>query len=151
MWYIDSDESESKINKVMKQRLAVCFFMLGITISCGVDKNSPKYITEQYLLALKEKNWEKAKIYTDDTGVSNINCMKEMNQDMGLTDVKNIKCEIKNEKAVCSFCCMKNDTNPSINLRKINDIWKVLGVKETCPLSDSGYIKAQEMQVDSLE
>ena len=109
--------------------IAVLFFL-----NACIHKNSPEYITKKYITALKEKNWEEAKKYCDDTAIQNLDCSIRMGYtDFGITEIKNIRCKTEKKRSECKFCCWP-DTIATITLHKYPDgKWKVGGVKELCP------------------
>ena len=120
----------------------ICIF-LALT-SCGPDKKSPEYITEQYLLAVKAKNWELAKKYSEQSNIDAIDCIIRMGEERAdILEIKDIDCEIKDDHASCFFCCTTygRDGQGQENLVKINGEWKVVGMKEQCPDQDPEYKK----------
>lgn len=126
--------------------LTVLFF-----IGC-INKNSPEYRLRQYLTALKNKNFEEAKSYCEQSCVSNLQCAIDMgNTDFGITEIRDIRCKINEQTADCTFCCMKSESNPKFRLMKSKDEWLVVGVKETCPLYDSISTDADSLMNDSID
>lgn len=105
---------------------------------CGPDKKSPEYRLKQYLTALKNKKFEEAKTYCEQSAQQNLQCSLDMgNTDFGITDIRDIKCTIEKSSATCKFCCMDKESDPEFKLTKLKDEWLIVGVKETCPLYDS--------------
>lgn len=121
------------------------FSLLIITLfACGLDKNSPEYVTEQYLIAIKAKNWVVAKSYSEQSNIDAIDCLIRIGEERSdILEIKDIECEINDNTASCSFCCTTYGKNGEgqENLIKIKDEWKIVGVKEQCPDQDPDYKK----------
>jgi len=100
---------------------SLIFLLILGPIACGPNKNIPEYVAKQYLEALKNKDWEKAKSYTTKEGAANLDMMKSLGTDFGLTEVKDIECKIYNKnEAICNFCCSDSDFY-CIDLRRGDD------------------------------
>jgi hypothetical protein len=97
-----------------KLKITICCLML---IGC-VDKNTPEYTAKEYLLSLKNHDWERAKIYSDPNLDQILDIHKALNTDFGFTEIKNIKCVIDGNIAKCTYCC-SSDSLLGTRLRMI--------------------------------
>lgn len=107
----------------MRNKTIIAIIILLLTLTaCGENKNSPEYITKQYLLAFKAKDWEKAQSYVSEETKANFDMFKSLNNNAGITDVKDIKCKVNNDHAACTFCCFNDSMNSmfsnTVNLSK---------------------------------
>jgi hypothetical protein len=107
-------------------------FAIGLLASCG-GGNTPESVATAYLTALKDKNWAKAKeLGTEKTQnyIATFEAPEMESMQPGITEVKDVKCEVTDTSAVCSFCC-SSDGKSKINLVKAEDgSWKVDDGKE---------------------
>ncbi len=107
----------------------IFILLLSITTGC-VNKSSPEYVARQYLIALKNKDWETAKKYSSKEAAQNLDLMKEFGTDFGLTDVKDIKCKVRSNQAECTFCCSDSDFYCVDLLKRDGEKWKVVMPKD---------------------
>ena len=98
--------------------------LLGFT-SC-IDKKSPEYIARQFLIAAKKKDWETAMKYSTKELRQQMDMMKALGTDFGITEIKNVKCEeVSSNEVICTFCCSSDSTFDEIHLLKSeDDEWK---------------------------
>lgn len=130
----------------MKSIPLFSFFMVAFAIGCGSSTNTPEYACKQYLLALKDHNYERAKEFADSPDY--IDCMLRIHQDFAITDARDIVCEEEGNTAKCYFCCWKD--NPSqLRLVKSGNAWRIADAKETCP--DEVPIEEEEEPSDSIQ
>jgi N-acetylneuraminic acid mutarotase len=113
-----------------QQVLGIIFILLISFLSCRENKNTPEYVVKQYLIALKNKEWEKAKEYTTKETTQNLDMMKSSGIDFGITEVKDVKCSVKNNEAVCTFCCSKDSAFYCLDLKMENKKWTVFMPKD---------------------
>jgi hypothetical protein len=100
-------------------------------LSCGNNKNTPEYVTKQYLIALKNKDYDKAKKYTDHTMGIAFDLVIQKGFDFGVDDVKDIKCSVNGNEAICLFCCSKDSNFNCVDLfKKDGEPWKIVIPKE---------------------
>jgi hypothetical protein len=59
--------------------------------------------------------------------------MKSLGTDFGLTEVKDVKCTVKENEATCTFCCTKDTSFKELKLKKEGDKWLAHQPKETPP------------------
>ncbi len=118
------------------------FVFLGM-VSCQ-KKNSPEYVTKEFLTAVQKKDWDKAKSLGDEATKKHITFwefMEENISDTATTDenwikeIKDIKCEVKDSTATCFYCCVFEDQKSMINLVKKDGKWLISHGKES-PASD---------------
>jgi hypothetical protein len=114
----------------------ILFFFSTLLVSCE-NKNSPEYVTKQYLLALKDKDWEKAKRYSTKEIWTMLDFMKKNGTEVGITEVKDINCTMDKKGhtdysfAKCYFCCSSDTNFRCLELTNKEDhTWKVFLVKE---------------------
>jgi hypothetical protein len=133
------------------KKMGIFIVMASMLAGC-MDKNSPEYRLKQYLTALKNKNFKEALSYCEQSGASNLQCALDMGTtDFGITEIRDIKCKINKTSADCTFCCMKNESDPKFRLMKTKDEWLIVGVKETCPLYDTISTDTDSLMTDSMD
>jgi hypothetical protein len=113
------------MKKVLFGVLAIAFLA-----SCGAKGNGPEKVATEYLNALKNKEWDKAKALGNEETKAKIDGIKGFGGDAGITEVKDVKCEVKENEAECSFCCMKEGGSSKLKLVKEGDKWIVNDKKE---------------------
>lgn len=113
------------MKKVLFGVLAIAFLA-----SCGAKGNGPEKVATEYLNALKNKEWDKAKALGNEDTKAKIDGIKGFGGDAGITEVKDVKCEVKENEAECSFCCMKEGGSSKLKLVKEGDKWIVNDKKE---------------------
>jgi hypothetical protein len=123
-------------------KLIILSFLL-FSFSCGENKNTPEYVTKQYLLAFQSKDWDKAVSYIAKEDKANFDMFRSLNNNAGITEVKDIRCEKKDSSSNCTFCCFNDSINSmfsnTVHLRKNKEgTWEVRIPKE------SGAPKGQE-------
>lgn len=118
------------------KRIRIFLPVLLILASCGGPK--PEKVAEQYLLALKNKNWEEAKKLGTDETKKKIDALKSFDftgtSETGIEEVKDIKCTVKDNYAECTFCCT-NKGEDKLSLVKKEGKWLVNDLKEAGDLS----------------
>lgn len=93
----------------MRKYLYILTIVLTTTIcSCGPNKKSPEYVARQYLTALRNKDWETAKIYSTKEARLNIDMMASLGSDFRITEIKDIECRKRGNNAICTFCCSED-------------------------------------------
>jgi hypothetical protein len=100
--------------------------------ACGGSNPAEKAATE-YLNALKNKDFDKAKTLATKETAQNLDMMKSLGTDFGLTEVKDVKCTVKENEATCTFCCTKDTSFKELKLKKEGDKWLAHQPKETPP------------------
>lgn len=113
------------MKKVLFGVLAIAFLA-----SCGAKGNGPEKVATEYLNALKNKEWDKAKAMGNEDTKAKVDGIKGFGGDAGITEVKDVKCEVKENEAECSFCCMKEGGSSKLKLVKEGDKWIVNDKKE---------------------
>ncbi len=113
------------MKKVLFGVLAIAFLA-----SCGAKGNGPEKVATEYLNALKNKEWDKAKALGNEDTKAKVDGIKGFGGDAGITEVKDVKCEVKENEAECSFCCMKEGGSSKLKLVKEGDKWIVNDKKE---------------------
>lgn len=102
-------------------------FAVAILASCG-GANGPEAIVKDYLTALKDKNYAKAKELGTKNTQDMLDALTQMNMAPEVSDVKDIKCTVEGNAATCTFCCMKEKTE--IKLVKEGEKWLIDDKKE---------------------
>ena len=92
------------------KKVLLLFLIYFLLLSCGPDKTTPEYAAKQYLTALKNSDWETAMKYATPESRGPIEMLKSLDADMGITEIRDIKCEVKDSKAMCYFCCSKDSS-----------------------------------------
>jgi hypothetical protein len=92
------------------KKLLQLFSVFFVLLSCGPDRSTPEYAAKQYLTALKNKDWETAEKYSIYFSEDEFNMIAAEDDGFGITEIKDIKCEINGSKAICYFCC-SNDSS----------------------------------------
>lgn len=103
--------------------------------ACGGGNAAEKAATE-YLNALKNKDFDKAKTLATKETAQNLDMMKSLGTDFGLTEVKDVKCTVKENEATCTFCCTKDTSFKELKLKKEGDKWLAHQPKETPPATN---------------
>lgn len=96
--------------------------------------NTVTTIAQKYLQALKDKDYETAKTYATKETAQNLDMMKSLSSDFGLTEVKDVKCAIEADMATCTFCCTKDTSFKELKLKKEGTGWLAHQPKETPPI-----------------
>jgi|GEM_PF-6834154 len=92
-------------------------------------EDSPEYVAEAYLKALRDKNWDEAKSLGNEDTKAKIDGIKGFGGDAGILSVRNVDCIVSGNTADCSFCCMK-EGNGTLKLVKEYGKWIVNDKKE---------------------
>ena len=103
-------------------------FAVAVLASCGGGNGADKVATD-YLSALKDKNYTKAKELGTKNTQDMLDALTSMNMAPVIEEVKDVKCTEEGEKATCTYCCAKDGKN-SISLVKEGDKWLVDEKKE---------------------
>ena len=103
--------------------------------ACGGGNAAEKAATE-YLNALKNKDFDKAKTLATKETAQNLDMMKSLGTDFGLTEVKDVNCTVKENEATCTFCCTKDTSFKELKLKKEGDKWLAHQPKETPPATN---------------
>jgi hypothetical protein len=105
-------------------------FAVALLASCGGKNGADKAATE-YLNALKDKNYTKAKELGTKNTQDMLDALTSMNMAPQIDEVKDVKCTETEEgkKASCTYCCAKDGKN-TLNLVKEGEKWLVDEKKE---------------------
>jgi len=118
--------------------------------ACGGGNAAEKAATE-YLNALKNKDFDKAKTLATKETAQNLDMMKSLGTDFGLTEVKDVKCTVKENEATCTFCCTKDTSFKELKLKKDGDKWLAHQPKETPPATtDTTSVTTDTTSTDSI-
>lgn len=105
--------------------------------ACGGSNPAEKAATD-YLNALKSKDYDKAKSFATKETATYLDMMKSMGTDMSITEVKDVKCTIKENEATCTFCCTKDTSFKELKLKKEGEKWLAHQPKDaTLPGNDT--------------
>ncbi len=103
--------------------------VLAVAFLASCSKGGPETVATEYLNALKSKNWEKAESLATEDTKQKISMLKTFGES-GITDVKDVKCEVVADEATCEFCCAKENETSKISLKKVDGKWVVNDPKE---------------------
>ena len=119
--------------------------------ACGGGGSAAEKAATEYLNTLKNKDFEKAKTLATKETAAYLDMMKQMGGDFGLTEVKDVKCTVKENEATCTFCCTKDTNFKELKLKKEGDKWLAHQPKETPPTTDTTTtVTTDTTAVDSL-
>ena len=147
------------MKKIIYISIGVCFTFLLVTCGLNLSYNfefnsysSPNSVATRYLTFLMHKNYDKAKKLATKETAQNLDMMKVLDSDFGITVVKDVKCKIvTNDEASCTFCCSKDTSFKELKLRKEGNQWLAHQPKEVPPLDTAETItpkSAEEMERD---
>jgi hypothetical protein len=120
---------------------------LAFMASCNAP-TGPEKVATDYLTSLMEKNWDKARELGTAETKTVLDFITQNQGDYGITEVKDVKCEITDNTAECTFCCSSYDKK-SITLVKENDKWLVSEKWEE-PEADEEVVVEADSIMDSL-
>lgn len=103
-------------------------FAVALLASCGGKNGADKAATE-YLNALKDKNYTKAKELGTKNTQDMLDALTSMNMAPVINEVKDVKCTEEGDKASCTYCCAQDGKN-TLNLVKEGEKWLVDEKKE---------------------
>lgn len=118
--------------------------------ACGGGQSPAEKAATDYLNALKNKDYDKAKTLATKETAQNLDMMKSLGTDFGLTEVKDVKCKIEGTIATCTFCCTKDTSFKELKLQKDGEKWLAHQPKETPPATDTTSTVADTTSSDSL-
>jgi len=90
-----------------------------------------------YLKALMKKDFDIAKTLATKETAQNLDMMKSLGTDFGLTDVKDVKCRAEGDKATCTFCCTTDTSFKELKMQREGDKWLAHQPKETPPTEEN--------------
>jgi len=99
----------------------------AIFLSC--QSSGPEASVKGYLTALKDKKLDEAKKYGTETTQNMLETLNQLKMLPEVTEIKDIKCNVQDTTADCTFCCMKEGKN-ELKLVKRGDKWLVHQKKE---------------------
>jgi len=118
--------------------------------ACGGGASPAEKAATDYLNALKNKDFDKAKTLATKETAQNLDMMKSLGTDFGLTEVKDVKCKVEGDKATCTFCCTKDTSFKELKLQKEGDKWLAHQPKETPPATNDTTTVDTSATTDSL-
>jgi hypothetical protein len=121
-----------------KNALFLCLVALVFAaVGCG-DKNNPESVAEQFLTALDNKDFDKAKTFSTEETHKMLDLLKGFAdqvpaaEDAAKPEAKKItECKVDGDKATCSYCCDEQGASSELALIKVNGEWKADMSKET--------------------
>lgn len=100
---------------------------VSLLVSC--QGSGPEAAVKGYLTALKDKKVDEAKKYGTETTQNMLETLNQLKMLPEVTEIKDIKCNVQDSTATCTFCCMKEGKN-ELNLVKRGEKWLVNEKKE---------------------
>lgn len=114
------------------KKLFFSIILVVFLTACGGGNAAEKTATE-YLNALKNKDFKKAKTLATEETATNLDMLESMGADLGLSEVKDVKCIVKEYEATCTFCCSKDTSFKELKLKKEAGKWLAHQPKEVPP------------------
>lgn len=106
---------------------AAAVFAASVLVSC--EGSGPEAAVKGYLTALKDKKVDDAKKFGTETTQNMLETLNQLKMLPEVTEIKDIKCNVQDTTATCTFCCMKEGKN-ELKLVKRSDKWLVDEKKE---------------------
>ncbi len=108
--------------------VAACAIIL---VACGGGSDSPEAVTTAFVKAISSKDFEGAKKYCTKNSASIIDGLKSFAAMAPETKLskEDCKCDVKDDKATCTFCCAEGKSEEKYTLVKEDGKWKVEYVK----------------------
>lgn len=106
---------------------AAAVFAASVLVSC--EGSGPEAAVKGYLTALKDKKVDEAKKFGTETTQNMLETLNQLKMLPEVTEIKDIKCNVQDTTATCTFCCMKEGKN-ELKLVKRGDKWLVDQKKE---------------------
>jgi hypothetical protein len=123
--------TKPKIMKLTFRILSVFVFAL-LLASCS---HGPEGVAEDFLNSLEKKDFAKAKELSTPESLQIIELVEKFSaldtSKAKGAEVKVSKCEVTGDKAVCTYCCNEEGKESTVNMKKIEDKWKVDMSKES--------------------
>jgi hypothetical protein len=94
---------------------------------------SPNYVAESYLKALMNHDFDRAKVFSNSNDYDNLDMLKELKVDLGLTEIKEVDCIVNDDNASCTFCCTKDTNWKEVRLKFNNGYWFIQPSKDEVP------------------
>lgn len=76
-----------------------------------------------FLNALRKKNIALSKSLCTEKGANFIDSCIRKSLYLDVTEVKDVKCSIDSNCAICTFCCLPDSLNPRFSMIKKDDKW----------------------------
>lgn len=119
-----------------KNALFLCLVALVFAaVGCG-EKNSPESVAEQFLTAIDNKDFDKAKTFSTDETHKMLDILKgfaeQMPKDAPKPEAKKVtECKLDGDKGTCTYCCDEQGASSELAMVKVNGEWKADMSKET--------------------
>lgn len=84
---------------------------------------SPNYVAEEFLNALKNRDYDRANFVSLPDRKHYFDPLKEMDWDPRLLKIENIDCVIDNKLASCTFCCSQDTFWKEVKIRYFEGRW----------------------------
>lgn len=116
--------------------LAVAAVLSVFVFSCTDSGNGPEKTAQAFLDAVDARNFDKAKELSTAESQKMIDMIAgfaEMAPDTMEVEAKKVsKCELEGEdKALCTYCCDSEGAETTLNMKKVEGVWKADMSKET--------------------
>lgn len=108
------------------KKLWILVPVITLLASC-VNGNKPEKIATDFLTAVKEQKWDRAKELATSSYATEIKDAQDFFADsVFVKEIKDVSCTVSGDSAICTFCCT-NAGNGSLTLVKDGKSWKVKG------------------------
>ncbi len=119
----------------MKKLLVITLAIVSLVFVQCKKANTPEQVTEKFISALQQNDFEVAKSLADSTALETLNLIESFATQMGqpvtkndsiVPDVKDIKCEDMDSKDMKKCTYTSQGTQNYVELKKIENEWKVV-------------------------
>jgi hypothetical protein len=121
------------------KKVLLFFVAAAFLTSCGVDKKDPKAVTEAFVMAFANQEWDKAKEFSTKEsaevidGIKGMMAMAPKDEKAEEVKIKNIECKEDGDKCNCQveFETGAEKLGSSYDLVKVDGNWLVDFKKDT--------------------
>jgi len=119
----------------MKKLLVIILAIVSLVFVQCKKANTPEQVTEKFISAVQQNDFEVAKSLADSTALETLNLIESFYTQMGqqitkndsiVPDVKDIKCEDMGSKDMKKCTYTSQGTQNYVELMKIQKEWKVI-------------------------
>ncbi|CAN5340391.1 hypothetical protein BH09BAC1_BH09BAC1_11520 [soil metagenome] len=127
-----------------KNALFLCLVALVFAaVGCGDNKKTPEAVAEEFLTAVDDKDYDKAKTLSTEGTHQMLDLIKgfagQMPADAKKPEPKKVKeCKIEGEKGTCTYCCDEQGAESTLAVVQVNGEWKADMSKEALMGGEGG-------------